>query len=791
MASTYLTRTQTAGNRRTFTWSAWVKRGIISTRQTLLSAGIDGSNESFLRFDASDYISIKESTGNSPSFALDTTPVFSDPSAWYHIVFAVDTTQSTASDRVKLYVNGSQITSFSSASYPSQNYETRWGNNSQATYIGQNVPAYQDIFDGYMSLVNFTDGYAYAASTFGSTSTNGQWVYNLNPSVTYGTNGYVLKFTNASDLGEDFSGNNNDFTKTGSGDKVLDNPANVFATWNTNIPMNSTMTMAKGNLEGKTGSNYASDASNTWFSTIGVSSGKWYAEFKMTQNSASYGSLVGVSYDIDTNQQGSTANAQNFCQHSSMTSGWGYSNDGTWMNGATNTGFATYTTNDIIGIALDLDNNKLYWSKNGTYQNSANPATGSNGISIDANKEYFFAISDTSLSNTFTFQANFGNPIYSIASGNADGNGEGNFEYAPPTNYLALCTKNISSALTLPIGKGSSYFNPVLYTGNGTSQTITGVGFQPDFIWLKNRQQSDWHNLVNSTVGATKRNATNSTSTENTNAQNVSAFASDGFSVGSDHNTNANGENYISWNWLSNGGTTASNSDGSITSTVQANTTSGFSIVTYTGTQANATVGHGLGVPPKMIICKCRTSDNNWPVYHASITADNYLRINTQNALDGAGIFWNDTDPTNTVFSIGASDESNKSGGSQIAYCFAEKEGYSRFGSYTGNGDQGDGVFIYTAFRPAFVMVKNTAEALTSWVMVDSARSSYNPAYNNLFADSSGAENTSDYMQGLHSNGFKWNSASSWVNKAGQKYIYMAFAENPFVDGSGVPVTAR
>ena len=799
MASTYLTRTQTAGNRRTFTWSAWVKRGVISTRQTLLSAGTDGNDESYLRFDAGNYISIKESTGNSAEFNLDTSSVYRDPSAWYHIVFTVDTTQATASNRIKLYINGSQVTTWTNESYPAQNYEFRWNKNTQATYLGLNVPAHQDIFDGYMSLVNFTDGYAYAASTFGSTSTNGQWVYNLNPSVTYGTNGYVLKFTNASDLGEDFSGNNNDFTKTGSGDKVNDSPANVFATWNTNIPMNSTMTMAKGNLEGKTGSNYAAASSNTWFSTMGVSSGKWYAEFKMTQNSASHGSLVGVSYDMSTNQRGSDANAQNFCQHSSMTSGWGYSNDGTWMNGATNTGFATYTTNDIIGIALDLDNSKIYWSKNGTYQNSGNPATGSNGISIDANKEYFFAISDTSLSNTFTFQANFGNPIYSIASGNADGNGEGNFEYAPPTNYLALCTKNISAELTLPIGKGSSYFKNLKWDGDNTTRNITGVGFAPDFVWIRSRNAGAGHSLFDKVRGASKQLSSDGSGAEQTTNEYgfVTTFGSDGYTLTPGNqgayasgNVNMSGRNFIGWNWRA-GGSGSSNTDGSVTSTVSVNTTAGFSIVSYTGTGSIATIGHGLGKVPAMMIVKRRSGSDDWTVYHQSLGEDLMMRLNTQDAQHGQGTIWNDTAPTSSVFTVSTDSKVNSSGQTYIAYIFADIEGYSKFGSYTGNGNQGGGAFIYTGFRPAFVMTKNTVEALTSWVMVDSARSPINPAYANIMADSQDAENTSDYMQGLHSNGFKWDSASSWVNKAGQKYVYMAFAENPFVDGSGIPVTAR
>jgi hypothetical protein len=367
MASTYLTRTQTAGNRRTFTWSAWIKRGVVSTRQTILSAGIDGSNESFLRFDASDYISIKESTGNSPDFLLDTTPVFLDPAAWYHIVFAVDTTQSTASDRVKLYVNGSQITSFTSASYPSQNYETRWGNNSQATYIGQNVPDYQDIFDGYMAHVHFTDGYAYAASTFGSTATNGQWVPNIAPSVTYGTNGYFLKFTNASDLGEDFSGNNNDFTKSGSGDKVLDNPENVFSTFNPNDNYWANSTFSEGNCKMVTaGSGYGYPRS-----TIGLSTGKWYFEAKASSLSGNL--FVGI---VSTAQTGTEQEVG----YSANDYGYKFTSGAIRTAGSETSYGNSISTSDILGVGIDLDNNKLYFSKNGTWQNSADPVSGSNGF---------------------------------------------------------------------------------------------------------------------------------------------------------------------------------------------------------------------------------------------------------------------------------------------------------------------------------------------------------------------------------------------------------------------------
>ena len=785
MASTYLTRTpSSAGNRKTWTWSGWVKRSSLGAIQGLFSVDT-GAAESTLGFLANDtlrFYQIGQTNG------LVTTQVFRDVGAWYHIVLVSDTTQSTESSRTKLYINGEQVTSFTSADYLSQNADTEF-NTTNPHEIGfySNQTGGAGYFDGYMAHVHFTDGYAYAASTFGSTATNGQWVPNLNPSVTYGTNGYFLKFTNASDLGEDFSGNNNDFTKSGSGDKVLDNPENVFATWNTAIPMNSTMTMAKGNLEGKTGSNYAAGASNTWFSTMGVSSGKWYAEFKMTQNSASYGSLVGVSYDINTNQQGSTANAQNFCQHSSMTSGWGYSNDGSWFNGGTNTGFATYTTNDIIGIALDLDNSKLYWSKNGTYQNSANPATGSNGISIDANKEYFFAISDTSLSNTFTFQANFGNPLYSIASGNADGNGEGNFEYAPPTGYLALCTNNVSSELTLPIGKGGSYMNTVLYTGNGTSQTITGVGFQPDFLWIKNRQQSDWHNLVDSIRGATKRLSSNNETAENDNAQNVSAFASDGFSVGNDHNTNANGENYVSWNWLGSN-TTATNTDGSITTTVSANTTSGFSIVTFTSPASGSyTLGHGLNSAPDLVIYKCRGTTSPWWTFYTLVDGSlDYVNLSATSAgaSDSAGL----AVPTSTVFSL--VDNYAPTSQTAVAYCFHSVEGYSKIGKYTGNGST-DGAFVYTGFRPSFFLTK-PASTTGEWTMYDNTRDTFNVADHRLAANDSASEyNNGNGLIDFLSNGFKMRVNHPSNNSSGVTYLYMAFAENPFVDSSGIPVTAR
>jgi hypothetical protein len=769
MASTYLNRNASA-TATTFTYSVWLKRsGLASDFQYFFSyqSSGGGSNGYGLAFNGSTNKMYYYGTGGTAT----TDRVFRDPAAWYHVVLSVTSGTGT------LYVNNETVKSSISV-----NQVTSGEGMTIGAYKYGSTIDYQ--FDGYMAHAHFTDGYAYTPSTFGSTATNGQWVPNLAPSVTYGTNGFFLKFTNASDLGEDFSGNNNDFTKSGSGDQVNDNPENVFATLNPNDNYWANSTFSEGNCKMVT----AASGYGYPRSTIGLSTGKWYFEAKASDLSGNL--FVGIV---------STANNGTEQEVGYHANDYGYKfTSGAIRTAGSETSYGnSISTSDILGVAIDLDNNKLYFSKNGTFQNSADPVSGSNGFSITAPGstivgEYFPTASDINSNNSSTLQLNFGNPSFTIASGNADGNGEGNFEYAPPTGYLAICTNNVSSELTIPVGKGDSYFKIKPYTGNGTSQTITGVGFQPDFIWLKNRQQSDWHNLVNSTVGATKRNATNSTVAENTNAQNVSAFASDGFSVGNDSNTNANGENYISWNWLSNGGTTASNSDGSITSTVQANTTSGFSIVTYTGTQANATVGHGLGVPPKMIICKCRTSDNNWPVYHASITADNYLRINTSNALDGAGIFWNDTEPTNTVFSIGASDESNKSGGSQLAYCFAEKKGFSKMGKFSGNSNL-DGPFIYTGFSTKWVMYKNITSA-TDWMIFDEERIENVGASRYYYLEPNTSDNEGNSRIEFLSNGFKLREnaeSGAKFNETGQTYIYMAFAENPFVDSSGVPTTAR
>ena len=350
------------------------------------------------------------------------------------------------------------------------------------------------------------------------------------------------------------------------------------------------------------------------------------------------------------------------------------------------------------------------------------------------------------------------------------------------------------------INDPSAYFQTLLYTGNGgASRALTNTGnsdLQPDWLWNKKRNADRSHTLTDSSRGLTKYNEADDAGAEGTFTNKVLSVQSDGFTVGDNSSVNANNDTYVAWQWKANGGTTSSNTDGSITSTVQANTTAGFSIVTYTGNgTAGATFGHGLGVVPSWILVKGRDDVRNWAVYHHKNTdapETEILNLNNTNATVDNANRWNDTAPTSTLITIKQSGEVNVSGEKYIAYCFAEKEGYSKFGIYKGNGNA-DGSFIYLGFKPSWVMIKRT-DSTSSWHMWDNKREDYegNPNNSALRADSSGVENdTTDYSIDFLSNGFKLRNASDLDNASSGKFIYMAFAEQPLVSSSGVPATAR
>jgi hypothetical protein len=350
------------------------------------------------------------------------------------------------------------------------------------------------------------------------------------------------------------------------------------------------------------------------------------------------------------------------------------------------------------------------------------------------------------------------------------------------------------------ITKPSDYFNTVLYTGDGTSpKSITGVGFQPDWVWVKKRSGTTPHVLYDAVRGAGKQLMSDAADAEATNNQYgyVSDFLTDGYQVtqGSTNisRVNASSATFAAWNWLGANGT-VSNGDGSITSTVSANTTSGFSIVKYTGTGANATIGHGLGVAPKMIIVKAYEGGQQWAVQHSALGATKGIRINTTAAAYTSSTRWNNTEPTSSVFTVGTEAEVNTNTEDHIAYCFAEKKGYSKFGSYTGNGNA-DGTFVYTGFRPAWVLTKASSRT-GRWRIWDNKRSTFNVADKRLDPSSSDAESTDDSTEVIDilSNGFKIRTSESQFNGSGETNIFMAFAENPFVandSGTAVPVVAR
>ena len=425
-----------AGNRKTWTWSGWVKRGAISGETYFFSAG-DSNPFGAIGFGGTTGLLFFTDNAGSGGAPIIATPNFRDSSAWYHVVYALDTTQATDSNRFKLYVNGEQVTNFSTLTYPTLNEEFQF-NTTDTHTIGcatGGSSSFASFFDGYMAEVVFIDGQQLDPTSFGEFDEDSPTIWKPKDvsDLTFGTNGFHLDFENASSLGADVSGNGNNFTVNNltSIDQSTDTCTNNFATFNPLIP-NTNITYSQGNLD------IARDSggdNRIALSTIAVSSGKWYVEMKCVQNQdhTHYGIVASDSVYSTSNSLAQMVNA------------FAYKMDGTvqeYNQSNLDTGEATFTTGDIIGIALDMDNNKIYFHKNGTYINSGDPAGNSNGYSITADKEYYFASAQNYA--TGKTSANFGSPSFSISSGNADGNGFGNFEYAVPSGFLAVCTKNLA-----------------------------------------------------------------------------------------------------------------------------------------------------------------------------------------------------------------------------------------------------------------------------------------------------------------------------------------------------------
>ena len=771
-ASAYLNRTvTTSGSGQKFTWSGWVKRGsntasddqwIFSTNSFVTSGTppylMEITFKGVVSGVVADKLSVVYESNAGLGGSYQTTAVYRDFAAWYHIVVAVDTTQATAGNRTLIYVNGQQVTSFYSATPVAQNTILAVNQTGNIQTIGAlNLNGSPSRwFDGYITEVNWIDGQALTPSSFGGyNSVTGGWEARKYTG-TYGTNGFRLNFSDnsaatAAAIGKDSSGNGNNWTPNNISltagvtyDSMIDSPttgsgSSNYPVWNP-VTAGGLVTFSEANLKAISTSSVAPYNIESTIKT--ATTGKWYAEVTMAVGANN--PAVGIGNNPST----SASNTDQFTAYRTnatyITNGMGASSSGTP---------ATFTTNDVIGIAYDVGAGTLVFYKNGTLQTG-----GFTGITAG---NYSFVVRKDSASGDGGF-LNFG---------------QRPFSYTPPSGFLSINTYNLPApAITKP----NKNFDVSLYTGNGSAQSITNAGgFAPDLVWLKERSSTSSNNVYDSIRGTTKYLLTNTTDAEGTDATSLTSFNSNGFSLGGAGYTNENAQTYVGWQWKA-GGTAVSNTAGTITSQVSANASAGFSVVTYTGTGANATVGHGLGVAPKMVIVKDRSNVGEWAVYHSNLTsAAYYLNLNTTIAQTLAGA-WNSTAPTSGAFSVGGGSVNNTTSHTYVAYCFSEIAGYSKMGSYIGNGSN-DGPFVYLGFKPKFLLIKNSTTAATNWEIWDTSRDVSNVLTNRLFPDSNSAESGGQNAYDFLSNGFKSRQAGSTdSNQSGATIIYIAFAETPF-----------
>ena len=858
------------------TLSVWLKRGNFG-EMMILDAYENDANRTRLMIDAGNRMQfVTRLSGN--DHQLITTGIQRDPSAWYHFVWAIDTTDSTASNRVKMYINGEQQTDFVSTSYPDQNEAMLINKDVLHTIgIGQDSAGLEVPFDGYLAEINFIDGFQYDPSYFGETNvTTGQW----NPKEytgSYGSKGFYLNFsdnsgTTATTLGKDNSGNSNNFTPNNfsvadgiDGDSFADTPTNNFCTLNPLVRSQSAQSLANGNLQ-------RSGNARKCVGTFLLKNNKYYFEVKVEDGNGN--AAIGVTQaDTDLRDRDNTEAAAYF------------PNGEYKIEGASQTsGFSTYGNGDIIGVAIDttLSTPKVWFAKNNTWQGTGDPST--TGYSLTTGKDYVFNIDHASSGSSTTATAFFGGH-------------KGEFNYTPPTGFVAASSANLPDPTILLPNK---HFDTTLYTGNNSSQEISTLNFQPDWLWFKSRSSTSWHALFDSVRGRGQGLASNNSNSEYTSSasNDLVSFDDDGFTLGSNQNwgsVNGSGNSIVTWAWnggdtdgktytvtvvsdsgnkyrfdgfgtsavtldLAEGGTYifdqsdssnsghplrfsttsdgthgsgseyttgvttsgtpgssgakttivvaasaptlyyycsvhsgmggqantnstlgSSNFDGTIQSTVKANSTAGFSIITYTGNGSNSsTVGHGLGVTPDAVIIKRRDGSGSWIFESPHTYNGRGMYLNSTNGSNTAGP--DTTSRSSTLVTFVDSGDTNRrvniNGETYVMYCFSNVASYSKIGSYTGNGNA-DGTFVFTGFRPAWIMVKRTDSSPHDWFIWDNKRPEFN--VNNILIrpNTSGGEQTYTSIDIL-SNGFKARSTDGDFNGSGGSIIYLAFAEAPF-----------
>ena len=708
-----------------------------------------------------------------------------DNSAWYHVLVVKDTAQAVSSDRVKIYINGELQTSLASSTYPGQNNQG-YINSGYTQMLFHEAARFRYPCAGYFSEMHFSDGYAYTPTDYGEFKEGIFIPKEL--SISYGTKGWALNFSDASSLGADSSGQGNNWSVTGfaSHDRKLDNPTTNFCTLNDGEDQYQTTGYAEGQLK-VTGSGGSGAATYRIGRGTHAAHMKSYYEVRVTGlsgNGRNGSGFISEFYDMDGYGSLTT----------SLTGGEVASHAHGTTNISKNTTLVSSSgqsssSGSIVMWAYDPDTGKVWYGVNGTWSLSGDPATGPNpSTTLDTSDFYLPAYHLQASSDILTF--NFGQDGTfagtETAGNNADGNGIGNFKYAPPSGFLAICTRNMPSSTIGPdkATQGNDHFNTVLYTGDGSSpRNITGVGFQPDWVWIAQRNNSSAKVMYDSNRGVNKmlRSDTGASESNNSIYGYLSAFGADGFTLtaGTTNNnyTNENARNIVAWNWKASGGTTTTNNDGNLTSTVQANTTAGFSIVTWTGDGNSAvTLGHGLNSTPELIIYKGRENSFEWPVWFKDFGTSTGIFLSNTTA---AGSYARVTSaPTASVIGNAELNYTNTNGEGSLAYCFHSVYGYSRIGRYHGNGDTTDGAFVYTGFQPAWIIQKRR-DGTGNWFVFDSKRLGYNSENHRILADDAGAEADPGDFE-IFSNGFKFGFNSTNSNGSNSTYIYMAFAEQPF-----------
>jgi hypothetical protein len=756
--------------------------------KVILGAGTSGTNYYTLDIDSTNYRLRTDNYEGGQEILANSDSVHRDYSAWKHIIVHYDSDEGTAADRYTVYVNGEEVVMNGSPTYQSS-AATSVVLSAVTHRIG--LLAYNTVkyWSGYMADFAMVDGGgSLTIADFGETDALGNWAPKDLSGLTFGTNGFWLDFANSAALGTDASGNGNNFTvnSMSSANATNDNPADDatngygnYATFNDEYQIGSTAYNNATYSQGNTHAIYANGEGSVLSQAIPLGNGIYFEATLTTPFGSTFYDTVGF---IDPTRYASTiANIQE-----SPATGYSFfkSNGQKSDDGATLAGYGSAwdTAGKVIGVYIS-PTGKVWYTIDGTLQNSATESE---------------VVNDTGTSHAFTLSG-FGQilPVLSARGSNTvwDLNcGQFAWNTTPYSGYAGLSTANTPApTVTNP----STAFNTVLYEGNGTAvgsggNAITGVGFQPDFVWIKNRDAADEHMLYDAVRGVTKDLNSDSTSAEATDTEGLSTFDTDGFTVGSNVAVNTNAESYVAW-CMKAGGSGSSNTDGSITSTVSVADHGGFSIITYTGTGSNATVGHGLSSAPDLILNKNRSGTaRSWRVYSSGLTSPGtqYLNLDGTSAEQTDATIWNSTAPTTTVFSIGTDPGVNTSSQTNVVYAFARTPGLIGIGSYTGNGSA-DGPYVVVddggsgGFRPAWLLVKRT-DSTGSWNIADSTRSPYNVSAAMLQADATAVEATAawTYVDFL-ANGFKIRGTDTTTNASGSTYIYLAFAEYPF-GGEGV-----